>query len=97
VDGAELLVLRGAQRILRESQPVVLFEAGDYTSDFGYKQQSVFDFLSTFGYRFFSGRFSSKPLEPREGFTVAEDYFALAGNMAPALDKAAVETGKADH
>lgn len=77
VDGAELLVLRGAERILRESRPAILFEAGGYTSDFGYEQQAVFDFLSNFGYRFFSGGFSSKALEPREGFTVAEDYFAL--------------------
>ncbi len=77
VDGVELLVLRGAQRILQESRPTILFEAGGYTSDFGYEQQAVFDFLSSFGYRFFSGGFSSKALEPRDGFTVAEDYFAL--------------------
>ncbi len=82
VDGAELLVLRGAQRILRESQPVILFEAGGYTSDFGYEQQAVFDFLALFGYRFFSGGFSSKALQPRNGFTVAEDYLGLPDEVA---------------
>jgi FkbM family methyltransferase len=87
VDGAELLVLRGAQRILRESHPVILFEAGGYTSDFGYEQQAVFDFLATFGYRFFSGGFSSKALEPREGFSVAEDYFALPESVAATLQQ----------
>ncbi len=84
VDGAELLVLRGAQQILRESRPVILFEAGGYTRDFGYEQQDVFDFLSSFGYRFFSGGCTSKTLEPREGFTVAEDYFALPSEVLPA-------------
>jgi len=89
VDGAELLVLRGAQRILRESRPVILFEAGGYTGDFGYEQQDVFDFLSSFGYRFFSGGFSSNALEPREGFTVAEDYFALPDDAVTELGQSA--------
>jgi FkbM family methyltransferase len=77
VEGAELLVFCGAQRILRECRPVILFEAGGHTTEYGYQQQEVFDFLSGFRYRFFSGGFSSPALEPRQGFTAAEDYFAL--------------------
>ncbi len=77
VEGAELLVLRGAQRILRESRPVILFEAANQTHRFGYEQQTVFDFLSGFGYRFLSGGFRGKALEPRQCFTEAEDYFCL--------------------
>ena len=77
VEGAELLVLRGAERILRMHQPVVLFEASDQTHHFGYHPQAVFDFLSSLGYGFLSGGFRGKPLEPRERFTDTEDYFAV--------------------
>lgn len=77
VEGAELFVLRGAERMLRESKPVVLFEAGDATAAFGYEQEAVFDYLRERGYRFCSGGFRGKPLEPRERFTLFEDYFAL--------------------
>jgi FkbM family methyltransferase len=77
VEGAELFVLRGAERLLSESRPVILFEAGGHTQDLGYEQQAVFDFLSDHGYRFVSGGFRGKALEPRECFTDAEDYFAL--------------------
>ena len=77
VEGAELLVLRGAERILRESQPVILFEAGGHTSTYGYKQEAVFEFLSGFDYQFFSGGFRGKALEPRKGFTDVEDYLAV--------------------
>jgi FkbM family methyltransferase len=79
VEGAELLVLRGAENILRSFHPAILFEAGDHTEDFGYKQQEVFDHLSALGYRFFSGGFRGKALEPRERFVEAEDYFCVAG------------------
>jgi len=85
VEGAELFVLRGAERIVRESRPVVLFEAGGHTEEFGYEQQAVFDFLSAFGYRFLSGGFRGRALEPRRRFTEAEDYFALPEEMAMAL------------
>jgi FkbM family methyltransferase len=79
VEGAELFVLRGASRILKEFHPAILFEAGGHTEDFGYQQQVVFDFLSDFGYSFLSGGFvRKKPLEPRDKFTDAEDYFAVA-------------------
>ena len=78
VEGAELFVFRGAERVLRESQPVVLFEAGQHTGNFGYEQQAVFDFLSGLNYEFFSGGWIGNPLDPREHFTEIEDYFAIA-------------------
>jgi len=78
VEGAELHVFRGAERILRESRPAILFEAGGETRDFGYEQDAVFDFLRERGYKFFSGGFRGKALEPRARFTDAEDYFAMA-------------------
>ena len=85
VEGAELLVFRGAERILREYQPVILFEAGQHTRAFGYEQQAVFDFLSRLKYKFFSGGWVGKPLEARDCFTDAEDYFAVSVDAALAL------------
>jgi FkbM family methyltransferase len=72
VEGAELFVLRGAERILTESRPVVLFEAGDHTHSYGYAQQDVFDFLSRFRYKFFNGK-----MQQRQFFTEAIDYFCI--------------------
>jgi FkbM family methyltransferase len=72
VEGAELLVLRGAERILRESHPVILFEAGGLTPHYGYSQQDVFDFLSHFRYKFFNGK-----MQPRSSFTETIDYFCI--------------------
>ena len=77
VEGAELFALRGAARILRSFHPAILFEAGSHTAHFGYEQQCVFDYLSALGYRFLSGGFSGKPLEPRKSFLQPEDYFAV--------------------
>ena len=52
VEGAELQVLRGAARVLRESRPYVLFEHGLKASDvYGTTPQAVHDFLSGFGLR----------------------------------------------
>ena len=86
VEGAELFVFRGAERIIRQCQPVILFEAGQHTGAFGYEQQAVFDFLSGLNYKFFSGGWvGKKPLEPRDCFTDAEDYFAVSVDAAPAL------------
>lgn len=78
VEGAELHVFRGAERILRESRPAILFEASGETRGFRYEQDAVFDFLRERGYKFFSGGFQGKALEPRTHFTDAEDYFAVA-------------------
>jgi FkbM family methyltransferase len=52
VEGAELQVLRGAARVLRESRPYVLFEHGLKASDvYATTPQAVHDFLSGFGLR----------------------------------------------
>ena len=78
VEGAELFVLRGAARILRESRPAILFEADEHTVQFRYEQQRVFDFLKTFGYAFFGGAANGRAFERRQGFTTKGDYFAVA-------------------
>jgi FkbM family methyltransferase len=73
IEGAELFALRGAQRILRESRPVILIEADNHTVNFGYAQQVVFDFLSQLGYSFFT-----QSLEPRKSFSDTGNYFCLS-------------------
>ena len=82
-EGGELFVLCGAERILRESRPVILFEAAAHTQRFDYQQQDVFDFPKTLGYDFFSGGFRGRPfLEPRSCFGDLEDYFAIPSPLS---------------
>ena len=46
VEGGEFPVLRGAQRVLKESKPVVVFECGLGGSEFyGTKPEALFDYL----------------------------------------------------
>jgi FkbM family methyltransferase len=77
VEGAELFVLRGAQRILRDCQPALLIEALGETRNYGYLQQDVFDFLASMGYRFFIGSGEGQELQRRERFTEARNYFCI--------------------
>jgi len=54
VEGAELGVLRGAERTLREHRPVVVLEHGLGSADvFGTSPHDVFDLLAGHGYRLF--------------------------------------------
>jgi FkbM family methyltransferase len=81
VEGAELFVLQGAKRILRESRPVILFEALDQTQEYGYDQREVFDFLATMGYSFLAGNGAGKALEARTGFSDLSNYFCVPDNV----------------
>ena len=52
VEGAELLILQGAEVTLAELQPLVYCElAPALTARMGYPPEAVFDFLAGFGYR----------------------------------------------
>lgn len=54
VEGGELNVLRGAQRILKESHPTVIFEFGIGGSDvYGATPERLFSFFMQFNYRIF--------------------------------------------
>lgn len=69
VEGAELLVLKGAYGLLSGANPpVVLCEFADKTTcNFGYQATSIRDFLEIIGYRFYrwDSRTSSLTPEPR--------------------------------
>jgi FkbM family methyltransferase len=52
VEGGEFAVLKGAERILTESRPVIIYEQGIGGSDiYGTKPESFFDFMTSFGYK----------------------------------------------
>jgi FkbM family methyltransferase len=72
VEGAELLVLRGARNILsRPVPPILLLEVyGEWTRDFGYDPRDLFEFLAkTAGYRFY--HLSSRGLNRLENWNGA--------------------------
>jgi FkbM family methyltransferase len=56
IEGAELLALRGAGRLLaQENAPTILLEMGDVNSvGFGYKSTDLWDYLEGLGYRLYS-------------------------------------------
>ncbi|MBS1644440.1 MAG: FkbM family methyltransferase [Bacteroidetes bacterium] len=55
VEGGELLVLKGASRILSASHPVVIFEHGLGASDrYGVQPEDVFRFFAQHGYSIFN-------------------------------------------
>jgi FkbM family methyltransferase len=55
VEGAELSVLRGAQRTLAESRPVILAEVQDLrTQAWGYAAQEIIDCLAQAGYSWYA-------------------------------------------
>lgn len=52
VEGAEMGVLRGAERTLRDHRPVLIFEHGLGSADhYGTQPEELFDFLAGLGYR----------------------------------------------
>lgn len=53
VEGAELLVLRGAVEILKKDKPNMLLEIADeWTKRFGYRAEELMDFLCDLGYKY---------------------------------------------
>jgi FkbM family methyltransferase len=50
VEGSELLVMRGARRLLKEHSPALLFELCGHGSQFGVSPADIRSFLSDFGY-----------------------------------------------
>ena len=59
VEGAELLVFRGATKTLMRSRPLIVFESGPGGAEkFGFTRRQLFDFVTDQGYRvYFLGDF----------------------------------------
>lgn len=86
VEGGELGVLKGAERIIKESKPIILFESGLGASDFyGTTSEDIFGFLSSqYSMNIFtlkSWLSKGSPLDQKEFsrfFTTNEEYYFLA-------------------
>lgn len=79
VEGAEMMVLRGAEQTLREHRPILIYECDENAARFGHTPGSVIEWLQQLGYtRFtFLGKKGAPdvevtPAEAREG-----DFLAI--------------------
>lgn len=76
VEGAELLVLAGASRILSQLRPVVIVEADDlHQRRYGSTAQDVLDAITAHGYRIH--RYRRSALEAVAGVVAGEDDYVL--------------------
>jgi hypothetical protein len=83
VEGAELLVLRGAARTIDESRPLVFCELYDeYCRCYGYSAADVFDFFAGRSYRSmaFDGR-AFRPID-RSAYGGAGDVLFVPREIA---------------
>lgn len=85
VEGGEFNVLKGAERILKDSKPFLLFEFGLGASDFYETNPSEFyDFLTTFGYSIYTlqAYLEKKDAFSKEAFVSChenkEEYYFIA-------------------
>jgi len=71
-EGAEYLVLQGAEITLRKYHPVLLMELmDDYLVNFGYSAKQVSDFLELFGYKITDISTGQEPMYPFNGSILA--------------------------
>lgn len=89
VEGGELSVLQGAQRLLESApRPVILTEVQDIrTQPWGYRAREIISFLSDKGYRWFSIS-ADGSLAPLEVFAETFDgnFVACPEESEPILD-----------
>jgi len=85
VEGAELLVLRGAERTIRQFQPVIVLEFSKHTAAFGYETEELAHTLRHLQYELFT--VGAMPL-PRHSHSDELYYNVLAvpANRVPELE-----------
>ncbi len=82
IEGAELLALRGGERLLsRPDAPVILLEVLDTNMEgFGYSGIDIWDYLEGFGYCFYKlaqRGYSLEALDRPQGFSMQHDLVAM--------------------
>ncbi len=84
VEGAELLVMRGAEAMLRSDRPIILCEVSDFSERLGHRAGEVFAFLRALDYRGYAIR--DAKLEPADQPVSGVDNYVFlpAGHDAPA-------------
>jgi len=73
VEGAEKMVLQGAESILREDRPPIIFECYDFVlAKFGTKSSEIGEYLRDLGYEFRSGSAPARTIRlPYDGEVLA--------------------------
>ena len=87
VEGAELLVFRGATKTLTSSRPLIVFESGPGGAEkFGFTRRQLFDFVTEQGYRvyFVQDFLSGAPSIDFNTFEAAHVYPFKAFNFVAA-------------
>jgi FkbM family methyltransferase len=81
VEGAELGVLKGAERILKQYRPVVIFEANDNCERFGYERADLFREIAAAGqYQFFKVAPGDTLACPKERAAEFAEHYSLIEN-----------------
>lgn len=84
VEGAELLVMRGAEAMLRSDRPVILCEVSDFSERLGHRAGEVFVFLRGLDYRGYAIR-DAKLVPADQPVSGVDNYIFLpAEHDAPA-------------
>jgi FkbM family methyltransferase len=73
VEGAEWLLLRGAQRVLARAAPHLILEFSVHTRAFGYERADLADWLAARGYRLYA--IGPLPLAPLTIADRAQDWY----------------------
>jgi len=75
VEGAELIVFKGARGCIEKYKPVVFCEIHkDYCARMGYKPEDIFSFFSEMGYKAYIVEFDNCCLKPVQSYMGNSDY-----------------------
>jgi FkbM family methyltransferase len=87
VEGAELLMLRGARATLARFRPHLVLEYSLHCAAFGYRREDINDFLTALGYVLF--RVGDRRLQPLGPLDADELYYNVVAVHAESLGRLA--------